>query len=324
MIDAILDALPVGVIVTDASGSVTAVNSQAKDIQSDYQTSALVMAAVRRAGEAVQGDSIYREALDFAGADSESFTITAHGLPDGGTVSVIEDVSQTRQVEAIRRDFVANVSHELRTPIGAIMVLTDSLETVSNDAAVEIRGHIVNEATRATQLLDELMDLSNLESTGAVGAEALNMNDVMNQVVAAVKATALAAKADVRLNVADDMNVVGVRKDLISAITNLVVNAIKYSGSSKIVDLELFEKNGSCVVSVTDYGIGIPQQDQERIFERFYRVDRSRNRSTGGNGLGLAIVRHVASNHNGYVSVVSREGEGSTFTLSLPLALEAS
>jgi two-component system sensor histidine kinase SenX3 len=239
-----------------------------------------------------------------------------------GAVSFTRDVSESRRVESVRRDFVANVSHELKTPIGALALLAETM-AVNDDPAVmrQLAERVVREADRLAAIVDDLLDLSTIEAQEAPTRVPLPVPLLVSEAVDFVSASA--AAAHVPLEVAPsppDIEIVCDPAQMRSALVNLLDNAIKYSGPGDAVQVGACVSGNRIAFVVRDHGIGIPSRDLERIFERFYRVDRARSRETGGTGLGLSIVRHVAQAHGGDVTVQSLEGEGSTFTLSLPLA----
>jgi two-component system sensor histidine kinase SenX3 len=179
---------------------------------------------------------------------------------------------------------------------------------------------IHHEAFRVGQLIDDLLELSRIEGAQRFALEALGVGSIMVEAVERISPTAERAGIDVKVvESPDEPVVVGDRRQLVSALANLVDNAVKYSDAGSQVEVRARSIDGRVEIDVEDRGIGIPARDLDRIFERFYRVDRARARSTGGTGLGLAIVRHVATNHNGSVRVRSHEGDGSTFTLVLPV-----
>ncbi len=274
--------------------------------------------AAAREGEAAT------QTLELHGPPPRTLDITAVPLGTAdeplGTIAIVEDISERRRLEAVRRDFAANVSHELRTPIGALGVLAETLDDEDDPEVVRrLARHIMTEAERAGRLIGDLLDLSRIEAGGVLVETVVDIANVVT--TAAERVAAPAAQREVKvLALPPDpgTTVVGDERQLVSALVNLLDNAIKYSEPGSIVELEADRQGGWVVITVRDQGIGIPSKDLERIFERFYRVDRARSRETGGTGLGLSIVRHVASNHGGTVEVASREGEGSTFTLRLP------
>ncbi|MFZ9531872.1 MAG: sensor histidine kinase, partial [Ilumatobacteraceae bacterium] len=181
-----------------------------------------------------------------------------------------------------------------------------------------LTSRIVEEAYRLSRIVDDLLDLSRIEFGGAQDWEPVVVDEVVNEVVARLQPEAMRAGVKLEAKLADPVRVLGDRMQLVSALENLVTNAVKYSDDGKKVLVEVRTTPEFVSISVVDQGIGIAAKDHQRIFERFYRVDRARSRTTGGSGLGLSIVRHVVSNHGGTVSVVSEEGRGSTFTMTFP------
>jgi two-component system sensor histidine kinase SenX3 len=237
-----------------------------------------------------------------------------------GAVSFTRDISESRRVESVRRDFVANVSHELKTPIGALGLLAETM-AASDDMAIvqQLADRVVREVDRLSQMVDDLLDLSTIEAQEAPAREPVPVRVLIAQCIDFVQGSAEAAHVPIRIEPEPpDVEVVCDPRQLRSAIVNLIDNAIKYSGPDEVVEVGARLEGERVAFTVRDHGIGIPTRDLERIFERFYRVDRARSRETGGTGLGLAIVRHVAQAHGGEVTVQSLEGEGSTFTLSVP------
>jgi two-component system sensor histidine kinase SenX3 len=217
---------------------------------------------------------------------------------------------------------VANVSHELKTPIGALALLAETM-AAGEDSPVntQLADRVQHEASRLAHIVDDLLDLSLIEAQEAPTREPVPVHAVLHEAAERVRGAAGAAGIPLSVPpVATDLAVSGDRSQLVSAVTNLLDNAVKYSERGESVDVDASAADGVICISVRDHGIGIPSRDLERIFERFYRVDRARSRATGGTGLGLSIVRHVAQAHGGDVTVESIEGEGSTFRLRLPLS----
>jgi signal transduction histidine kinase len=224
-------------------------------------------------------------------------------------------------MDAVRRDFVANASHELKTPAASIRALAETLvEAAESDPAAVPRfaTQLELEAIRLSRVVSDLLDLSRLEvgteETGRVAFAELVSDE-------AERFRGGAEEASITLTVAADssLRVPGSDRDLRLLIRNLVENAIQYTRPGGTVDISVRSEADDAVLTVRDTGVGIPSRDQGRIFERFYRVDRARSRETGGTGLGLSIVKHVVENHGGSVSVQSTLGEGSTFTVRLPI-----
>jgi two-component system sensor histidine kinase SenX3 len=252
------------------------------------------------------------------------------GLPIGG-VAIVEDVSERRRVDAIRRDFVANVSHELKTPVGALSLLAETLDGEDDpDVVTRLSARLATEAERLGRIIDDLLDLSRIEANEAPTREVIPLTTVLGQALETLHPLAEARGIELEVGETDRaLSLFGDRWELVSAVANLVDNAVKYSEPGGRVAVAATVSEDSAIgvpaveIAVSDRGIGIPKRDLERIFERFYRVDRARSRTTGGTGLGLSIVRHVVANHGGTVRVESNEGEGSTFTLVLPVSKPA-
>ena len=219
---------------------------------------------------------------------------------------LVEDLSEALRIDAVRRDFVANVSHELKTPVGALSLLAEAVQSASDDpeAVQRFSARMQVESVRLSNLITDLVDLSRLQSNDPLKDS--EVVDIDRVVAEAVDATKLIATGD--------------EGQLVMALRNLLTNAVAYSPAHTRVAIASRTDGTLVEISVTDQGIGIPDDEQSRIFERFYRVDPARSRVTGGTGLGLAIVKHVCANHGGECTVWSVQGEGSTFTLRLPLA----
>ena len=266
--------------------------------------------------------------VELHGPPPKSLVITATPLDEDGerfgTVVFVDDLSERRQLEQLRRDFIANVSHELRTPIGALGLLGDALAGETDPEVVaRLADRITAEAERAGRMIEDLLDLSRIEAHGLRDRHTVAVDAVVRSAIDRVKPIAELKGVEVSSSprVTGSTEVSGDEAQLVSAVSNLLDNAVKYSDSGSSVKVKVREASDGWVeVGVRDKGIGIPTKDLERIFERFYRVDRARSRETGGTGLGLSIVRHVAENHGGEVTVTSSEGEGSTFVLRLPAA----
>ena len=245
---------------------------------------------------------------------------------EGLIVALIFDDSEFRRLDAIRRDFVANISHELKTPIGALSILSEAVLEASDDkeAVEKFAGRMQIEAKRLTDLVQEIINLSRLQDGDPLkNAQPYSMVDLINQAIDESRLTAEKRKITLAFLPTTDHLVLGEKNQIGMAISNLIENAINYSPDSTKVAIVLTCKDELVEISVTDQGIGIPEKEIERIFERFYRVDPARSRATGGTGLGLSIVKHVATNHGGDISVWSNEGSGSTFTIRLPEFIES-
>ena len=447
-----LDTLTQGVVLCDENGTVIYRNGRANALMVSRHGDALAAQAVTEVLEDAWHEGSAERTLDLYGPPRRTLQVRARQIDDGrrplGVIALIEDISERRRLEEIRRDFVANVSHELKTPMGALGLLAETLVSEPDpQVAQRLAGRIHNEAFRVSRIIDDLLDLSRIESEEAPPREPVLVNLVMADAIERVRATADQRGIEIVLHEpAPPVAVMGDRRQLVSAMHALLENAITYSyDNSKVVvtgavqrskpnlehpsvvesvgepdaepetgetpavsaheadsepaDAEpdkegpvepvftpeileqvtslgestygpqdattsdamasaaattatatsstapaapggapgdsagtvpadpsaaatpnwRIEERDNVRLSVQDHGIGIPARDLDRIFERFYRVDHGRSRDTGGTGLGLSIVRHVANNHQGWVDVESREGEGSTFTLVLPI-----
>ncbi len=318
-----LEVLPMGVVLRDRSGAEVLRNTAASRLTGDYQADALVRSAIDEVFTAAESGRWDPEIVEVHGPTTWIFSVWPQQL-EGGRAVFVEDMSERQRLDRIKRDFVANVSHELRTPVGAIVLLSETLQEESNPGAVALlQSHIAEEARRARRLVDSLLVLSRVEVLRPDTGTRVDLATVAADALAVVRPIAAESGIELELDLSSPAPVVaGDAESLVSAVANLLENAVKYSDGASPVTLQVSVRGAEACLSVVDSGIGIPAKDVDRIFERFYRVDRARSRGTGGAGLGLAIVRHVVENHGGRVGVESREGEGSTFTLTLPLAGE--
>ena len=240
----------------------------------------------------------------------------------GLVVALIFDDSELRRLDSIRRDFVANISHELKTPIGALSILSEAVLGASDDpeAIVKFASRMQVEAKRLSDLVQEIINLSRLQDDDPLkNAKILNLTDLINEAIDSSRLAAEAREISIVFSSPEAIHVLGDRAQVEMAISNLIENAINYSPNGTRVAVALRGINNLAEISISDQGLGIPEKDLERIFERFYRVDPARSRATGGTGLGLSIVKHVVTNHGGDISVWSVEGSGSTFTIRLPM-----
>lgn len=321
----VLHGHPTGVVIADRSGRVWFRNAAATRLSGTH-SGVLLDAAVERHLAAARRGEAGDEVIEFYGPPRVVFDVHTVALPDGGAVAFVHDISDRRRLDQVRTDFVANISHELKTPIGALAVLAETLVGETEpDTVNRVVNRMLAEADRAAHTIDDLMELSRIETGSERTVEPVRVSDVIR--AAADRVTELANHRTITVStlapvgeVAESMVVQGDRRQLVSAVGNLVENAVKYSDPGGSVQVRARRLGDIVEISVADQGAGIPQRDLDRIFERFYRVDRARSRTTGGTGLGLSIVRHVASNHGGDVVVTSVEGEGSTFVLRLPVA----
>ena len=320
----VVDRLSLGVLVANADGRITYRNPAATALAGTHM-GLLVDDTVERLLQRSLAGEDSRRTLELYGPPRVAVVITAAPLPGGGAVASIEDVSARRRVDAVRTDFVVNISHELKTPVGALAVLAETLVDEEDLEIVHrVADRMVDESHRVARTIDDLLELSRIE----LGEEPVrDIVDVAAVVAGACdRARSLAEMRGIRiatLEVPPTLRVKGDIRQLVSALGNLVENGVKYSEPGGSVQIRVLADGNWIELMVADNGIGIPAGDHDRIFERFYRVDKARSRDTGGTGLGLSIVRHVATNHGGEVLVSSQEGEGSTFVLRIPAAAAA-
>jgi two-component system sensor histidine kinase SenX3 len=284
---------------------------------------------VRRDGEIREGE--FEVPVPRLGGRTTSFAVRVAPLGaavgGGGLVLVLaEDQTESRRVDEVKRDFVANTSHELKTPVGALALLAETIEDAADDAEAVRRfaGKMRQEAQRLTNLVQDLITLSRIQAVEPVpDPRPVELDMVVAEALDRCRMKANARGITLHSTGTRGLSVLGDEDLLVTALRNLLENAVAYSPERTRVVVSLKKNNdGNAELSVIDQGIGIPERDLERIFERFYRVDPARSRATGGTGLGLAIVKHVMAAHNGRVTVRSVEGSGSTFTLFIPLRSE--
>ncbi|HNN48438.1 MAG TPA: ATP-binding protein, partial [Marmoricola sp.] len=255
------------------------------------------------------------------GQPARQLIIRVISLNEQLVLVLIEDRTREIMVEAVRRDFVANVSHELMTPVGAVQLLAEAIEDATDDpeAVRRFAQKLQVESDRLITLVKQIIELSRLQGDAQVKEpEEVHVDQIITRVLDAHYLDAEAKDIEISVSGPDRLLVPGNLDQLSAAVGNLVANAVAYSPAGTKVALTTGTRGQTVEISVSDHGIGIPESDLDRVFERFYRVDPARTRSTGGTGLGLSIVKHVAASHGGQVKVWSVEGQGSTFTLSLP------
>jgi two-component system sensor histidine kinase SenX3 len=238
-----------------------------------------------------------------------------------------EDHTESYRLDEVRRDFVANISHELKTPIGAVSLLAEALQAASDepDQVRRFAKRLTKESERLAKITQEIIQLSRLQAADALTRP--EVVDVDHVVALAIDQNRVAADSSrVKIVSGGDAGseVYGDEPLLAVALHNLIANAIQYSPKGSRVGVGVTNADGIVEIAVTDQGAGIPEEDLDRVFERFYRIDQARSRHTGGSGLGLSIVKHVVQNHGGDVRVWSQIGNGSTFTIRLPEASHVS
>ncbi|HEX5769622.1 MAG TPA: ATP-binding protein [Nocardioidaceae bacterium] len=257
------------------------------------------------------------------GRASQPIHVTARVAPLSSrlVLALVEDRTRERRVEAIRRDFVANVSHELKTPVGAINLLAEAVQEAADEpeAVERFSKRMQMEAERLSRLVQQIIELSRLQGDEPLEEPVpVKVDDIITRAIDACSIDAGAKRISVVQDGERGLEVLGSADQIAVAVSNLVANAVTYSPGGSNVVVSARPADLMVEITVTDQGIGIPADELDRIFERFYRVDPARHRSTGGTGLGLSIVKHVAASHGGEVRVWSSPGQGSSFTLTLP------
>ena len=262
------------------------------------------------------------------GSGTHDLVVRVTPIGDQGLIAIlIFDDSEFHRLDSMRRDFVANISHELKTPIGALSILAEAVLEASDDPAAikKFASRMQLEATRLSELVQEVINLSRLQDEDPLrNAEVLDIAAIAKEAIDESRLAADKQSIEIVFQENPSCLVLGDKNQIRMAMSNLIKNAINYSPASTRVGIGVECREDLVEFTVTDQGVGIPEKDLERIFERFYRVDPARSRETGGTGLGLSIVKHVAGNHGGDISVWSLEGQGSTFTLRLPRLKDSS
>ncbi len=280
-----------------------------------------IVRAVRRTGVAHHGK--LEVARGPIGEGTRELTLKVVTLEDKDLILIlISDESEAQRVHEVRRDFVANISHELKTPIGALSLLSEAVLSAKEDSesVAKFATRMQLEAKRLTDLVQEIINLSRLQDSDPLSvAEEIYIDDIIQVAIDQCYTISQARKIAINFTKTSESVVLGDGEQITMAIQNLIENAINYSPENTNVSVTTEIADGIVQISVTDQGIGIPEADQARIFERFYRVDPARSRETGGTGLGLSIVKHVATKHGGDIKVWSAMNVGSTFALWLPI-----
>ena len=317
-------------IVLDSSGLVLFESSKiallnlVKENKIQSEELLALVRVVRRTGKTQEGS--IEVARGPIGEGKRDLQITAALIDNEGSVLVIiDDEGEKQRIDAIRRDFITNISHELKTPIQALSLNSDALLEVKDEPekVVLFANKIKTQTTRLNDLVKEIINLSKIQDSDPLDmAHEVEISDVISEAVDQCEVLAEARNIWVKFDGLQDGVVLGNREQLVMAVHNLVENAINYSAEGTNVVISSKLDDGLIEILVKDQGLGIAEENLDRIFERFYRVDPARSRATGGTGLGLSIVKHVITNHGGEVKVWSSVGVGSTFAIRLPIANE--
>lgn len=321
----ILSIIPSASLVVAADGTVLRASSRALTLGIVNRSSVAVQDIVEIVGKVAEDGSPREQTLRVRrpplGRELLEVRVRVAPLSSGAILVLIDDLAEERRVDAVRRDFVANVSHELKTPVGALSILAEAVLSSADDPeqVQHFAEKMQAEAKRIGSLIQDVIDLSRLQSDDPMNrAELVDTDQLINRAIEEVRTIATGLEIEIIRGENIDAPILGDRGQLLTALRNLLTNAISYSAAGTRVSVTAREVEGIVEISVKDAGIGIPPHDLDRVFERFYRVDPARSRGTGGTGLGLAIVKHVCQNHGGECTVWSEVGTGSTFTLRIP------
>ena len=335
----LLETIGPGVLTVDRTLRIVEANPAAHGLL-DRAAGSLLGKTVMEAFLDTTVESVAQSALDLgaasteirqAGADGPAIVIRARRSPAGGAWLMLDDVSELRRLQRIRTEFIDNLSHELRTPLTTVSLLAETLsrEAATAGASVpdKMRDRIAKievETGHLVQMVNELLDLSRIESGGTIQlADGLDLGRLTADAAERLRLFAERQGVDLQIDMSADLpSVRGDAMRLGQVVVNLVHNAVKFSPDGGVVAVRTETWGDDVVVSVQDHGVGVPRVAQDRIFERFYKADRTRQRPEpgGGTGLGLAIARHVVEQHGGRIWVESEEGVGSTFRFALPIA----
>ncbi len=314
------------VIITDVHGNVIVSNTAAAEHGLVFDGRLTDDGVRGLIASAVEGHEPVHADIELdGGAQARHIAVTAQPISACRVAVVCADTGYRRNVDRMRRDFVTNVSHELKTPVGAIMLLSETIADAGDDLEMirHFAGRIGMEAQRLDGLVRRLIELGRMSNPGERPKQTVDARDLVHGAIADTEVTAAARHTDVRMRDGAVDRPLAVCVDATAvhiALKNLVENAINYSPEHSDVTVDVTQADGHVRIRVIDHGVGIPQPLQGRIFERFYRVDPARSRLTGGTGLGLSIANHHIRANGGTIDVWSKPGEGSTFTVALPLA----
>ncbi len=328
-VEQVIDALESAGVVLDPSNNVITASPRAVTLGLVWHRTLVhprlveIVDRVRRSGEAVTEEvELSRGPL---GDAALHLSVRVARLGSRFMLLLAEDRTESYRLDAVRRDFVANISHELKTPIGAIGLLGEALGHAADDPTQVRRfaAQLTKESSRLASMTQEIIELSRLQAKDALShPEVVELDQVIASAIDQNRVHADAQRVTLASGGTKGLRVWGDEAMLITALHNLILNAVQYSPSPSRVGIGVTAADDVIEIAVTDQGIGIPEDELDRVFERFFRVDQARSRTTGGTGLGLSIVKHVVQNHGGDVRVWSQPGRGSTFTIRLPRVLE--
>jgi two-component system sensor histidine kinase SenX3 len=327
----LLEVLEIPAVIVDPSHNVMVASHPAQTLGLIAHGRLITPELIEMVDDLRYGGSTVSKELDVSRGPfgDATLSISARAIRFGVrfTLVLAADKTEFRRLEDVRRDFVANISHELKTPIGAVGLLAEAMHEAADDPDMvrKFADRLTTEAARLAGITREIIELSRLQAAAALAElEPVRIDDVILQAVDRNKVAAHAKNVELKVGGEENTYVFGDEPSLIVAIDNLISNAVQYSPDDSRVGVGVSIKDDCVEIAVTDQGIGMSADEAARVFERFYRTDQARSRTTGGTGLGLSIVKHTINNHGGDVRVWSKPGKGSTFTVRIPIAQDIS
>lgn len=325
----ITESMKEGLILLDNKGNVLSINEAAQNIlETDSDCigqSFLSIERSRNINNAIQSAFEEGHSEIYAQYGSREYQVDISRIESGGetvgAVLLAFDITEQQNAQRNRREFTANVSHELKTPLQGIIGSAELIENgmVKSEDMPRFIGHIRKEASRLVTLIEDIIRLSQLDEGRQMPSEQVDLFELAGEVKSVLEGACEAKNINMKL-MGEHVFVDGVKRLLYEIIYNLCDNAVKYNNEGGIADIDISSDEKNAYITVRDSGIGIPQDQQERVFERFYRVDKSHSKESGGTGLGLSIVKHAVSYHNGTVSMKSEPGNGTEIRVSIPLS----
>ena len=324
----ITESMKEGLILLDNKGNVLSINEAAQNIiETDSDCigqSFLSIERSRNINNAIQSAFEEGHSEIYAQYGSREYQVDISRIESGGetvgAVLLAFDITEQQNAQRNRREFTANVSHELKTPLQGIIGSAELIENgmVKPEDMPRFIGHIRKEASRLVTLIEDILRLSQLDEGRQMPSEQVDLFELADEVRSVLEGACEAKHINMKL-MGEHVSIDGVKRLLYEIIYNLCDNAVKYNNEGGIADIDISSDEKNAYITVRDSGIGIPQDQQERVFERFYRVDKSHSKESGGTGLGLSIVKHAVSYHNGTVSMKSEPGNGTEIRVALPL-----
>lgn len=322
-----INSMEDGLIVLDENNVIKLINNSARTIldlkeEDDFKDNILMITQNMDLFTAISNSGNQQSNQEIT-IDDKIYELSIIPLSqDNGKLILLNDITDLNKIENMRKEFVANVTHELKTPLTSIIGYVDTLKDGAledQNKAKEFVDIIGVESTRLERLIEDILALSNIESQMEIKRDKITLNEIISEVVSIYAKKAGEKNIDLKTDVENELHIFG-NKELIKVmLSNLISNSLKYGKENGEIVVKAFSSKGKAIIKIWDNGIGIAQEDQERIFERFYKVDKSRSLDPDSTGLGLSIVKHIAKSCGGNVSLESELGEGTTFIIEIPL-----